>query len=172
MFVRREFPSLSNNQPQPGQSTWAASGARNLGPSGNMRLQQTSLSLQQQSSAQHQTQQQQDDLFSSSSQLSSTQSGFRFGSQNAVGQSSQSNAPDDFPPLNRNSNGDMAQDRSSSLAQNVGFGAPSNGLGFGSSNAPQANRNNGLLNALSGSNRAASGNRVDSPASLSGMIRY
>jgi hypothetical protein len=86
-----EFPSLSNNQTQPSQSTWAASGSRNLGPAANMRLQQQStLSSQQQLSAQQQTQQQQDDLFSSSSQLPSTQGGFRFGSQNAVGQSSQS----------------------------------------------------------------------------------
>jgi CCR4-NOT transcription complex subunit 2 len=169
-FLPSEFPSLSNNQPQPSQSTWATSGARNLGLSANMRLQQSSLSSQQQLSAQHQTQQQQDDLFSSSSQLPSSQGGFRFGSQNAVGQSSQSNTVDDFPPLNRNANGDISQDRNSNLIQTVGFGAQSNGLGFGSSNPPQLNRNNGLLNALSGSNRVTSGNRVASPASLSGMF--
>ena len=164
-----EFPSLSNNQTQPSQSTWAASGSRNLGPAANMRLQQQStLSSQQQLSAQQQTQQQQDDLFSSSSQLPSTQGGFRFGSQNAVGQSSQSNSVDDFPPLNRNANGDIGQDRSSNLIQNVGFGAQINGLGFGSANPPQPSRSNGLLNALSGSNRVSSGNRVASPASLSG----
>jgi len=123
-----------------------------------MRLQQQS--SQQQLNAQ-QTQQQQDDLFSSSSQLPSSQGGFRFGNQNAVGQSSQSNSViDDFPPLNRNANGDIGQDRGSSLIQNVGFGA-----GFGSAN-PQSNRNNGLLNALSGSNRAPSSNRVASPAGL------
>lgn len=76
---------------------------------------------------------------------------------------------DDFPPLNRNINGDIGQDRSTSLMQNTGFGPQSNGLGFGSGNPPQTNRTNGLLNALSGSNRAAPGNRVASPGSLSGV---
>ncbi|TVY90138.1 General negative regulator of transcription subunit, partial [Lachnellula willkommii] len=164
-----EFPSLSNNQPQPSQSTWAASGNRNLGPSGSMRMQQPSLSSQQQLNAQQQTQQQQDDLFNSSSQLPSSQGGFRFGAQNAVGQSSQSSTVDDFPPLNRNANGDIGQDRNSSLMQNVGFGAQSNGLGFGSANPSQANRSNGLLNALSESSRAPPGNRIASPGSLSGV---
>ena len=164
-----EFPSLSNNQPQPSQSAWAASGSRNLGPSTNMRLQQQSgLSSQQQLNNQQQTQQQQEDLFSSSSQLPSSQGGFRFGSQNAVGQSSQSNPVDDCPPLNRNANGEIGQDRSSNVIPSVGFGAQSNGLGFGSANPPQPSRNNGLLNALSGSNRVTTGNRVASPGSISG----
>jgi CCR4-NOT transcription complex subunit 2 len=129
-----------------------------------MHLQQSALSSQQQLNAQQQTQQQQDDLFSSSSQLPSSQGGFRFGSQNAVGQSSQSNAADEFPPLNRNSNGEIGQDR----IQNLGFGTQSNGIGFGSAQASQPSRNNGLLNALSGSSRVTPGNRVASPASLSG----
>lgn len=134
-----------------------------------MRLQQQSgLSSQQQLNNQQQTQQQQEDLFSSSSQLPSSQGGFRFGSQNAVGQSSQSNPVDDFPPLNRNANGEIGQDRSSNVIPNVGFGAQSNGLGFGSANPPQPSRNNGLLNALSGSNRVTTGNRVASPGSISG----
>lgn len=123
------------------------------------------MSSQQQLNAQQQTQQQQDDLFSSSSQLPSSQSSFRFGSQNAVGQSSQANAADDFPPLNRNSNGEIGQDR----IQNIGFGGQSNGMGFGSVQLSQPSRNNGLLNALSGGSRVVSGNRVASPASLSGM---
>ncbi|KAF4627592.1 hypothetical protein G7Y89_g10559 [Cudoniella acicularis] len=164
-----EFPSLSNNQPQPSQSTWAASGTRNIGPSANLRMQQSALSSQQQLNAQQQTQQQQDDLFSSSSQLPSSQGGFRFGSQNAVGQASQSNNVEEFPPLNRNANGEIGQDRNQNVIPNVGFGAQTNGLGFGSANPPQPNRNNGLLNALSGSNRAPSGNRIASPASLSGV---
>ncbi|KAH8659150.1 NOT2 family protein-like protein [Tricladium varicosporioides] len=163
-----EFPSLSNNQPQPSQSTWAASGARNLGPSANLRMQQSSLSSQQQLNAQQQTQQQQDDLFSSSSQLPSSQGGFRFGSQNAVGQASQSNS-EEFPPLNRNANGEIGQDRNANVIQNIGFGAQTNGLGFGSANPPQASRNNGLLNALSGNNRAPSANRIASPGSLSAV---
>ncbi len=134
-----------------------------------MRLQQQSaLSSQQQLNNQQQTQQQQDDLFNSSSQLPSSQGGFRFGSQNAVGQASQSSTVDDFPPLNRNANGDIGQDRGSNLIHNVGFGGQSNGLGFGSANPPQPSRNNGLLNALSGSSRVPSVNRVASPASMSG----
>jgi CCR4-NOT transcription complex subunit 2 len=135
-----------------------------------MRLQQQqpSLSSQQQLNAQQQAQQQHDDLFSSSSQLPSSQGGFRFGTQNAVGQSSQSNSVDEFPPLNRNANGEIGQDRGSNLIQNVGFGAQSNSLGFGSANPPQPSRNNGLLNALSGTNRVPSANRIASPANLSG----
>ncbi|KAL2061738.1 hypothetical protein VTL71DRAFT_7116 [Oculimacula yallundae] len=165
-----EFPSLSNNQPQPSQSAWAAAGARTLGPSTNMRLQQQAgLSSQQQLNNQQQTQQQQEDLFSSSSQLPSSQGGFRFGSQNAVGQSVQSNPVDDFPPLNRNANGEIGQDRSSSIIPNVGFGAQSNGMGFGQANPSQTSRSNGLLNALSGSNRVTPGNRVASPGSISGL---
>ena len=169
MSVLSEFPSLSNNQPQPSQSTWA--GARNLGPSTSMRLQQPTLSSQQQLNAQQQTQQQQDDLFNSSSQLPSSQGGFRFGNQNAVGQSSQSNNVDEFPPL-RNANGEIGSDRSSSLVQNVGFGAQSNGIGFGSTNHTPQNRNNGLLNALSGNSRIPSNNSVASPTSLQGNLIY
>lgn len=165
-----EFPSLSNNQPQPSQSTWAASGNRNIGPSGNMRLQQQQ---QQQSplSSQQQVQHQQEDLFNSSSQLPSSGMGFRFGNQNAVGQSSQPSSADEFPPLNnRSASGEIGQDRAGSLMHNnIGFGQP-NGLGFGSSNPPQSNRSNGLLNALSGSNRTPSGNRVASPTSISGDL--
>lgn len=159
-----EFPSLSNNQPQPSQSTWA--GVRGIGPSSSIRLQQSTLSSQQQMSNQQQTQQQ-DELFGTSSQFTTTQSNFRFGNQNTVGQSAQPTSPDEFPPLSRNSNGDIGQDRSSNMIQNVGFGAQSNGVGFGSSNAPQ-NRNNGLLNALSGSTRIH-GNRVSSPTAVSGL---
>jgi len=130
--------------------------------------QQPTLSSQQQMNAQQQAQQQHDDLFSSSSQLPSSQGGFRFGAQNAVGQSSQPNPVDEFPPLNRNANGEIGQDRGSGLIQNVGFGAPSNGLGFGSANPPQPPRNNGLLNALSGNSRVPSAIRVASPANMPG----
>lgn len=157
-----EFPSLSNNQPQPSQSTWA--GARGIAPSSSMRLQQQS-SLSQQMSTQPQGQQQ-DEIFTTSSQFSSSQSGFRFGNQNAVGQSAQPTTVEEFPPLSRNSNGEITQDRSPNLIQNVGFGAQPNGVGFGSANAQQ-NRSNGLLNALSGSSRIP-GNRVASPTAVSG----
>jgi CCR4-NOT transcription complex subunit 2 len=113
--------------------------------------------------AQQQSQQQQDDLFASSSQLPSSQTVFRF-NQNAVGQSaSQAQSPDDFPPLSRNTNGDIGQARGSTSIQSVGFGAQANGMGFGNTNPPQQNRNNGLLDVLSGNNRAGASNRVSSP---------
>ena len=167
----REFPSLSNNQPQPSQSTWAGTGGiRNIGPSGNMRIQQQ----QQPPPLSSQQQAQQEDLFNSSSQLPSSGMGFRFG-QNAVGQSAQpTSAAEEFPPLNnRSASGEIGQDRAALLMHNnnnVGFGQQ-NGLGFGSANPPQANRSNGLLNALSGSGRTPSGNRVASPTSISGKWR-
>jgi len=131
--------------------------------------QQPALSSQQQINAQQQAQQQHDDLFSSSSQLPSSQGGFRFGAQNAVGQSSQANPVDEFPPLNRNANGEIGQDRGSNLIQNVGFGAQSNGLGFDSPLGPGERivRNNGLLNAVLGSARLPR-DRVASPANILG----
>jgi CCR4-NOT transcription complex subunit 2 len=126
----------------------------------------------QQSQAQQQTQQQQEDLFSSSSQLPNPQAGFRFGNQPAVGQSSQSqaNATDEFPPLTRNINGEIGQDRTLGLLQNVGFSAQPGGSAFGSDlGGPQGVRNNGLLNALSGSSRAPSAAaRVASPGAFGG----
>lgn len=132
----------------------------------NLRLQQVALSAQQQLSSQQQTHQQQEDLFQSSSQLPSGQGAFRFGGQNAIGQASQSNNVDEFPPLNRNANGEIGSDRGPNILQHAGFGTQSNGLGFGSVNPPQTSRNNGLLSALSGSHR--SGNRASSPTGLSG----
>lgn len=131
-----------------------------------MRFQQNSLSSQQQMG--NQQTQQQDDVFTPSTQFTNNQGGFRFGNQNSVAQPSQPSTAEEFPPLNRNMNGDIGQDRSSSMVQNVGFGAQPNGhgAGFGSSNAP-SNRSNGLLNALSGSNRVP-GNRVSSPSTVPG----
>ncbi|KAL5348353.1 transcriptional regulator [Pseudogymnoascus australis] len=142
-------------------------GARQLGQAASHRPQHGILPAQQQSQAQQQTQQQQDDLFSSSSQLPSSQSGFRFGGQNAVGQSSQpqESAAEEFPPLNRNANGEIGQDRNLGSLQSPGFGAPPSALGFpaGSSTA-QASRSNGLLNAVNTGNRAAPTNPRDSAA--------
>ena len=159
-----EFPSLSNNPPQQpltsSQSSWATSGSRNTVPSASLRLQQ--------SSTQQLGAQQQDDLFTSSSQMSSGQGSFRFGNQTSIGQSAQSTSADEFPPLNRNTLGEIGQDRTSIMIQNVGFGSQSNGVGFGPTTHPQQNRSNGLLNALSGSSRLASSNRVSSPTSISG----
>lgn len=161
-ITHREFPTLSNNQPQQASNNaWAMPGSRSLG-------QRT-----QPSQAQQQTQQQQDDLFSSSSQLPNAQGSFRFGNQAAVGQSSQSqgSTSDEFPPLSRNVNGDIGQDRGQGLLPNVGFGAQSGGGAFGDSlGGSQNTRGNGLLNALSGSIRSPSNAAgVTSPPSLGGQ---
>ncbi|KAH8592930.1 hypothetical protein B0O99DRAFT_224611 [Bisporella sp. PMI_857] len=146
-----EFPSLSNNQSQPSQPIWSTSNARNLSSSANLR-----------------NQAHQEDVFGASPQLASNQSGFRYGSQNAVGQPSQTNNVDEFPPLNRNGNGDIG-DRPTGV-QSVGFGASSNSMGFGSTAPAQPNRGaNGLLSAVSGSSRIGAGNRVTSPGNISGI---
>lgn len=106
------------------------------------------------------SQQGQEDIFSSSSRLGSNQGSFRFGgSQGSVGQPSQPqpSSIDDFPPLNnnnnsgfRNGNGDIGQERGSSLMSTLGFGAttsPAPGM--------QGSRaGNGLLNALSENSRS------------------
>lgn len=143
---------------------------RNLGQATSQRPQQSMLPLQQ-SQAQQQTQQQQDDLFSSSSQLPNAQTSFRFGSEIAVGQSSQSQPnSDEFPPLNRNINGEIGQDRTLGHLPSVGFGAQTRGSAFGGSlGASRDVRNNGLLNALSGSNRGPPNpSQVTSPGSVGG----
>ncbi|ELR07512.1 hypothetical protein VC83_02105 [Pseudogymnoascus destructans] len=172
-----EFPSLSNNPSHQtsssAQSTWAMPGARQQGQAASHRPQHGILPAQQQrqSQTQQQTQQQQDDLFSSSSQLPSSQSGFRFGGQNAVGQLSQpqESAAEEFPPLNRNANGEIGQDRNLGSLQSPGFGAPSSTLGFpaGGSGA-QASRSNGLLNAVNTGNRAAPANPRDNSVNVPG----
>jgi CCR4-NOT transcription complex subunit 2 len=98
---------------------------------------------------------QQDDLFSPSSRLSSAQGSFRFGNQgNAAGQASQNQSAvtDEFPPLSRNANGDIGQERNSGLMSSLGFGSQP----AGAASTMQATRaGNGLLNALSANARAA-----------------
>ena len=151
-----EFPSLSNNQPQPSQSTWAAQSARTAGPPISMRTQPS-----HPANAQQQSQQQQEDLFASSSQLPSSRSVFRF-NQNAVGSPTHPQSSDDFPPLSRNTNGDIGQARGPDFVPGSAFGAQGNGMGFGSVNPPPTqNRNNGLLDVLSG-NRIGPSNRATS----------
>ncbi len=160
-YLPSEFPSLSNNQHQPtsasAQPTWAMSGMRSLGQAASQRSQPSIIPLQQ-PQAQQQTQQSQDDLFSSSSQLPNSQASFRFGSEVVGGQSSQAQPnSDEFPPLNRNMNGEIGQDRALQHLPSAGFGAQTRGSAFASAlGAPQNVRNNGLLNALSGSSRGHS----------------
>jgi CCR4-NOT transcription complex subunit 2 len=147
----REFPSLSNN-PQLGNagqtSMWSTHG-RNLGAPLTRNHQPASPSSTQPT-------QQQDDIFSTSSRLSSAQGSFRFGNQASVGQGPQSQATsvDEFPPLNRNANGDIGQERGTNLMANFGFGS----TGAGPSTSGQPSRaGNGLLNALSANSRATDG---------------
>lgn len=125
---RSEFPSLSNSS-QLGNanasSMWStAAGARGPGP---RNQQSTPLSAPPQ-----------EDLYTSSS----SRGGFRFGNQGQPAPSP-SNPPEEFPPLNRNANGEIGGERGGHL----GFGAQG---GASSSAAPNARAaGNGLLNALS-----------------------
>lgn len=141
-----EFPQLSNNAQLPGanqQSMWGGQAARNLsGPAprnpGSAMPQQA----------------QQDDLFSPASRLSSSQNSFRFGSQASIGQPQQSQASggDEFPPLNRNGNGDIGQERVASMMPGLNLSSqaavvspPGQARGSG----------NGLLNAVTANTRAS-----------------
>jgi hypothetical protein len=151
----REFPSLSNNPqaPSSGQSSmWSTAGSRNAGAVGP-RSQGTPISASQQND--------QSDFFSAPSRIPSTQNTFRFGGQPGLNQSSQAQTgtTDDFPPLNRNGNGDIGQDRGATLISTIGFGAQSS---IGGSNAQGSRAGNGLLNALSANSRSS---EVRSPTS-------
>ncbi|KAI1430560.1 hypothetical protein GGR50DRAFT_684458 [Xylaria sp. CBS 124048] len=141
-----EFPSLSNNSPLSSgnpSSMWAG-GSRPMG--GNIqRNQPTPLSQQSQ----------QDDFFSAS-RMNTNQAAFRFGNQAAMSQPQpQPNSIDDFPPLNnglRSAEGEIGQERGSTLMSTLGFGAPGNTAS--THGALQGTRaGNGLLNALSANSR-------------------
>lgn len=97
----------------------------------------------------------QDDLFGSSSRVPSVQGSFRFSNQASISQA-QGSTSEEFPPLNRNVNGDIGQERSPNLMSSLGFGSQA------SSAAALASRNNGLLNAVSANAR---GTDVRSPTS-------
>lgn len=106
-----DFPSLSSNAPHPqsnSQSTWAMP----VRPMGQVRRpEQGVMGGPPPSQARQQVQQQQDEFLSSSSQLPSSQAGFRYGGQNPVGRASQQEgSADDFPAL-RNAGGEIGQDR-------------------------------------------------------------
>lgn len=122
---------------------WSTAGSRSIsGPV--QRNQSTPVSSQQPG---------QEDLFGpSSSRMPSNQSSFRFGNQGNVASSSQAQQPsnpDDFPPLNRTGKGDINSERTASLMSSLGFGPQNVTSGPG-----QAQRGNGLLNALSANSRA------------------
>lgn len=95
----------------------------------------------------------QDDIFSPVSRLSS-QNSFRFGSQASIGQSQQTqpSGGEEFPPLNRNGNGEIGQERNASLMGGLGFGSSS---AVASSSAQASRSGNGLLNAVTASARTS-----------------
>lgn len=146
-----EFPSLSGNSqlPNPSQSSmWSTGGTRNLsGPAPIQRNQPTPLSQQQN---------QQEDMYTPPSRLPTDQGSFRFGNQASIGQTAQSQQTpvDDFPPLNRNPNGEIGRERGGpSLMSSIGFGHQQSGNGTPSAQQP-SRAGNGLLNALSANTRA------------------
>lgn len=152
-----DFPSLNNNPQmagasQPSSSMWGGGqAARNLG------------GPQRNPSAPIPPPAQQEDPFSPGSRLSSSQNSFRFGSQASMGQPQQSQIQqpqqpkggEEFPPLARNSNGEIGQERNASLVSSM------DGLRFGSQvgvppSSTQAGRSgNGLLNAVTAQARTA-----------------
>jgi len=119
---------------------------------------------------------QQDDIFSAVSRMpSSAQGSFRFGGQGGPSQVSQSqaNPADEFPPLSRNTNGDIGQERGVNMMSTLAFGAQ----GARSASAMQTNRvGNGLLNALSANSRApevrspTTGSHITSSLALNGWL--
>ncbi|KAI1327155.1 CobW/HypB/UreG, nucleotide-binding domain-containing protein [Xylariaceae sp. FL0255] len=154
-----EFPSLSNN---PQMSSGNPSSLWNGGgrPMGG--------SIQRNQPTPHSQQGQQDDFFASSSRMGANQSGFRFGNQTTMSQSAQPqpNSIDDFPPLNnslRNSEGEIGQERGSTLMSTLGFGAQGSTAG---SSMPGPRAGNGLLNALSANSRTTDARSPDTTTGL------
>jgi CCR4-NOT transcription complex subunit 2 len=123
--------------------------------------------VQRNQSTPHSQQGQQDDFFPSSSRMNTNQGAFRFGNQTNMSQSSQPqpNSIDEFPPLNnslRNGDGEIGQERGSTLMSTLGFGAQGNSAG-----SLQGTRTgNGLLNALSANSRATDVRSPDGTSAL------
>ncbi|KAI1175375.1 hypothetical protein F4777DRAFT_550482 [Nemania sp. FL0916] len=159
-----EFPSLSNNsQLSSGNpsSLWAGS-SRLMGGA-----------VQRNQSTPHSQQSQQDDFFPSSSRMNTSQGAFRFGNQTSMSQSSQPqpSSIDEFPPLNnnlRNGDGEIGQERGSTLMSTLGFGAQGNAPG-GSLQGTHAG--NGLLNALSANSRTTDVRSPDGATVLDPPLR-
>lgn len=186
-----EFPSLSGApQPQPqnpAQAVWANANQRASQhipvqrpqhQTSNQPLSSIQSQPQPQQSqqlAQQPTQQPNDDLFPSSAQFTNGLDDYRQGGQAGVGQLSGLNQAqpgniDDFPPLGRNGNGEIGQDRRGGLIQNAAFGGYSNGTGYGANlPQPQSLQNrSGLFNIMNGqpenSRPSAMSDRILSPS--------
>lgn len=150
--AHREFPSLSNNSQIPSTtqgSMWSTAGSSRT-ISGPVQRNQPAPGPSQQGG--------QDDLFGppSSRMQQSNQGPFRFGPQPTQ---VQPNSVDDFPPLNRTANGEIGSERGTNLMSSLGFN-PQNPA---SSGPMQNNGGNGLLNALTATNRA---NEARSPPAI------
>lgn len=147
-------------------SMWTTAGVRNSGQGAapGFGSQSSMASHPQTQASQQQSQLQRDDLFASSSQLPDTQSGHRFnGQHSAIGQT-QSNGADDFPPLARNLNGNIGQDRGSTMLQSFGNGHQHPSV-FGNMTA----QNGAFLNTIARNGREASGSaRATSPSTYAG----
>ncbi|TQN72084.1 General negative regulator of transcription subunit 2, partial [Colletotrichum shisoi] len=147
-FISSEFPSLSNNAHMntSGQSNmWSSTASRNLGGGGGpVPRNQQSTPLSAQST--------QDELFPPTS---ARQGAFRFGGQNSGGPApqAQSNPVDDFPPLNRNANGEIGGERGANLMPSLGFGNQASPSPAAIPPPRSAGAGNGLLNALSANSR-------------------
>ncbi|MCJ1299565.1 hypothetical protein MMC08_002357 [Hypocenomyce scalaris] len=151
-----EFPSLSGApRPQyqnPGQAVWANANQRATQHIPVQRPQQQPADIQipaqeqpPSQQPQEQTQQTPEDLFPSGSQFSNGLDDYRHGGQGGVGQLSGSSLPqtgniDEFPPLSRNDNGDIGQDRRGNLMQNAAFGGYTNGNAFAQQSNQMQNR--------------------------------
>lgn len=145
-----DFPSLNNNPQMSGApanqpSMWGGQAARNLG------------GPQRNPSASIPPSSQQDDPFSPVSRLSTSQNSFRFGSQASMGQQQppQPTGGDEFPPLARNGNGEIGQERNASLVSAMGGMSFASQGGVGSSSTQAGRSGNGLLNAVTAQARTA-----------------
>ncbi len=208
-----EFPSLSgapqSQHQNPAQAVWANANQRASQHTPVQRPQQQQASTQQLPSIQSQSQQQQqqpqpqpqqlsqplsqqanDDLFPSSSQFTNGLDDYRQGGQAGVGQLLRLSQPqpgniEDFPPLGRNGNGEIGQDRRGDLIQGSAFGGYANGTGFGANLSQQQSLQNrgGLFNVMNGQHDSSRSSgitdRILSPStqgsageSWSAVLRY
>ncbi|KAL1879364.1 hypothetical protein VTK73DRAFT_7095 [Phialemonium thermophilum] len=138
-----EFPSLSNSSQLSGNNPsamWSAAGSRSLAGA-VPRGQGTPLPSQPTP---------QEELYNSSSRMPSAQGSFRFGNPNVT--QGQATAGDEFPPLGRNANGEIGQERASNLMASLGLNTQGT---VSSASMPASRTGNGLLNALSANTRTA-----------------
>ncbi|PGH12882.1 hypothetical protein AJ79_03982 [Helicocarpus griseus UAMH5409] len=182
-----EFPSLSS-VPQPsqpsasGQATWANASQRATQQQSAIQRQAQTPATSQPPSRVSQTQSNQpqpqshathEDLFPSATQFTSQLDDFRNGGQGISGQLSGGSQPqtgniEEFPPLGRNSQADIGQERRASILQSGGFGTYGGGMAFPNLSQTHSGQGRSLLgNMVNGQQD----NRIMSPgASGSGVM--